>query len=155
MRDFTPKNQITVGGIVQREGYQPTVVLHTPSAGTPVWELPLPNVAPSVGETVLFCIGPNVSRPLLVVSADPITAKVSGVLFVNAESDRVAPWVKKYAFSPPTKQSPYHFVDNVLYGDAEGQWRRRAGAPLESLKQKTFTVDRNLGTDARTTDEDE
>lgn len=153
MRDFTPQNR-TIGGIVRRAGEEPQIILRTPSAGTPVYDLPLPNVMPSVGEVVLFCIAPNVSRPLLVVSADPITAKVYGVLFVNADQDRIAPWIKKYAFTPPTKTTPYHFVENVVYGDAEGQWRRRVGAALETIRPQIPLVDRNLGVDVRMTDED-
>lgn len=153
MRDFRPKGNVTIGGVVYKEGNEPTVVLRTPSAGTPEYSLPLPNVLPSVGEVVLFCLGPNLLRPLLIVNADPITAKVSGIVFVNGDADRGTPWIKKYAFSPPTKQAPWHFVESAVYGDGEGQWRRRAGAPLESLKSKL--VDRNLGVDSRMSDEDD
>jgi len=120
----------TLGGVVLAgEAPAPIPTLHTPSAGRDL-TLDLPGEPPRVGEIVLFCIGPNLFRPLLVVAADPLTAKICGTLFTNADYDRGAPWVKKYAFAPPTKQQPYLYIENALWGDAEGQWRRKANLPI-------------------------
>ena len=86
---------ITIGGVVVGAAREPEPqMLHTPSAGREL-TLDLPGVAPTIGEVVLFCIGPNLFRPLLVVAADPLTAKICGTLFTNADYDRSASWVKK------------------------------------------------------------
>lgn len=139
--------------MIAGEAPEPTMTLHTPSAGRDL-TLDLPGVAPTVGEIVLFCIGPNLFRPLLIVAADLLTAKVCGTLFTNADYDRSAPWVKKYAFAPPTKQAPYLYVENALWGEAEGQWRRAAkpgSIPLGNPGRNDF-IPKLTATDPRTSE---
>ena len=131
----------------------PTALLHTPSAGRDM-TLDLPGEPPVVGEIVLFAIGPNLFRPLVIVAADPVTAKVCGTLFTNADYDRSAPWIKKYAFTPPTKQIPYLYIENALWGDSEGQWRRRAKvATIPSNYGRNDYIPKIVTADQRTTEE--
>ena len=121
-----PRN-VTVGGIVHPVGYAEAVVLRTPE-GTAAGVEPAPPLLPptpaQIGDMVLFSIGPNFFRPLLVVALREL-GKVNGILFLDPDLDSAAPWVKKYTFSKPTKAAPYNFVENVRFGVGQGEWKTR------------------------------
>lgn len=117
----------TVGGIVRPYDYQEPVFLRTPegtAAGREAVEPVLPSVPPQIGDIVLFSIGPNTFRPLLVVSLREM-GKVSGTVFLDPDIDSSAPWVHRNCFAKPQKTSPYQFVEKVPYGDGLGEWREK------------------------------
>lgn len=107
----------TVGGVVRRT--DTPLPETTPKVEEKIW--PRPKVMPRVGQVVLFNVGNDVDRPLLVVDADA-DGRVSGLVFLHPEKDRVATWVRKYAFSQPTNSTPFNLVLNARWGEEEGQW---------------------------------
>jgi len=123
-----PRNFYTQGGMVHTGLPQLAQQAATVEPPVTAYKLDLPAVPPVVGETVLFCIGPNLFRPLIIATADSLTAKVAGLLILAGDTDRGAPWCRKWMFSPPTKTLPIHYVEGVLWGTQEGQWRRSAAA---------------------------
>ena len=119
----------TVGGIVRPFDYEEPVFLRTPqgsAAGEGVGVEPiLPATPAQIGDVVLFAIGPNTFRPLLVVSLRPL-GKVSGLVFLDPDLDSSSPWVHRNCFAKPQKTAPYQWVESVKYGDGLGEWREKA-----------------------------
>lgn len=121
MSDYRNRN-VTIGGLVRDAGFQPPLAVSPVTNREIIAELP-PSPA-RIGEFVLFCIGPNLLRPLLVVALGEM-GKVHGLLFLDSDKDRSAPWVKKWAFTPPTKTQPFQYVENVGFGEEQGKWRKK------------------------------
>lgn len=121
----------TVGGLVQDASAPVFRVLHTPSGGEVPREPVLPESPATIGEIVLFFIDTNLVRPLLVVSLGEM-ARVAGILFLDGDKDRNAAWVRKFAFSPPTKATPQLYVEGVRFGEELGQWKKRVSQGVVS-----------------------
>jgi hypothetical protein len=109
----------TIGGVTL-----PIDAEEPKNIGAPLPPEPIvPGKPAEIGEIVLFSIGPNVFRPFLVVALKE-KGKVNGTLFLDAENDKAAAWVRKYAFTMPSKQNSTLYLQDVEYGEGQGQWRR-------------------------------
>lgn len=80
---------------------------------------------PQVGDIVLFQIGPQVRRPLLVVSTTTF-GTVSGELYLDAEQDGGEPWPKDNLFLSLRKENHIVWVEKAAYGEGIGQWQHRS-----------------------------
>jgi hypothetical protein len=78
-----------------------------------------------VGDIVLFRIGLETQRPLLVVSADG--PQISGELFLDWDFDRNEEWVTKgYMKTPPSPNDRTTEVRGAMLGSGIGQWSTKA-----------------------------
>lgn len=136
----------TVGGIVRPVDYQEPVFLRTPegtAAGRELEQPILPATPPQIGDVVLFSIGPNTFRPLLVVSLREM-GKVCGTLFVDPLLDSSSPWIHKNSFSKPQKSAPYVYVEGVKYGEGLGEWRKKETVETVSFRGLPLTMQQSL-----------
>ena len=121
----------TIGGVTL-----PIDAEEPKNIGAPLPPEPIvPGKPAEIGEIVLFSIGPNVFRPFLVVALKE-KGKVNGTLFLDAENDKAAAWVRKYAFTMPSKQNSTLYLQDVEYGEGQGQWRRSRIEFIQELADK-------------------